>query len=1046
MKPEQASRTLLGITRSKAKMYEYGVPEEHHIKIPRDPLALFRLTIGLLGDASAEHNRQEGSAFHLHEKQRDLVFAARFFDAYLETRLRNELDPYLLLLAASTFYLCDLPGSSHILAKRCLAPVPDLDGGELEGLLHWLLLGSRGSPPRGSSERFGQQLTTAGKALAQFYETGDNTSELFQASAALRNAVYVSGSPRQLLLADVACALIRRRHANSAWHCIPGFSGLPKEVWSDVFRKPGFMRELWPSQQLLGQKGVFKGVSAIVQMPTSAGKTRATELIIRSAFLADRTSSAVIVAPFRALCHEISDALKEAFRGEGVVIDELTDVMQVDFDTDFDLDVILGTKKVLVVTPEKLVYVLRHSPELAESVGLVIYDEGHQFDSGLRGVTYELLLASLRRLIPKTAQSVLISAVISNAEAVGQWLHGDDPTIVFGRNLTPMYRTVAFASWQDQLGQLKFVADEDTLRDEFFVPRVISRQELQKKPKEKTKRYFPERNDGQSVALYLGAKLANQGSVAIFCGRKSTAASLCERIVDAYERGFALPKPIDHSDEQEVKRLAELYARNIGATAASTRSAAIGVFSHHGNTPHGIRLAVEHAMKNGGARFVVCTSTLAQGVNLPIRYLIVTSVYQGQDRIKVRDFHNLIGRAGRAGMHTEGTIVFADPNVYDKRLDRKERWRWGQIQELLEPKNAEPVLSSLRTLFEPLKNDENSFGSSVTLTMTPVQFVQAYMEGKSYLDRLVDAIVKQHSDKGFTKKGLDEQIAWRADVFATIESYLMSYWEEKEGNQFARELAKGTLAYSLSNDDEQKQLIEIFELLANHIRTVVPEDEKRKIFGRTLQGLTRIIDLETWIEGHIADLAAIDEHDALLKVLWPVIADGIGNSTFRKVDKRELLLCVAISWLKGAPFYELFAYLRSNDVKIMAGKQRRELKIEHVVEICENAFAYDGALLIGAVADLISAHAADEDQSLVQSLNDLHKRFKYGLPASSAIAIYECGFADRIIAAELSSVIGAAPKTRSRAVSLLRANEQSARAVLEKYPEYFETVLSTLVA
>jgi POLQ-like helicase len=1045
MKPEQASKTLLGITRSKAKMYEYGVPEEHHIKIPRDPLALFRITIGLLGDAAAEHNRQQGGATKLQDRRTELLFAARFFDAYLETRLRSELDTYLLLLAASTFYLCDFPGSSHILASKCQAPVANVDGEGLEVLLHWLLLGAHGAPPKEFAGQLGEQLSQAGLALERFYETGDNTTGVFQAAAALRSVAYRVGTPRQLLLADVASAVIRQRHANSTWQCVPTYSGLPKEAWSEVLKKPGFMRELWPSQQLLGEKGVLKGASAIVQMPTSAGKTRATELIIRSAFLAGRTSSAVIVAPFRALCHEISDALKAAFRGEGVVIDELTDVMQIDFDMNFDLDAILDTKKVLVVTPEKLVYVLRHSPELADSVGLVIYDEGHQFDSGLRGVTYELLLASLRRLIPKTAQSVLISAVISNAESVGQWMHGDEPVVASGRNLTPMYRTIAFASWVDQLGQLKFVADDDTLRDEFFVPRVISSQQLQNKPREKKKRYFPDREDGQSVALYLGTKLVAEGSVAIFCGRKATAASLCERIVDAYERGFALPKPIQHSNEQEVLRIAALYARNIGPEADATKSAAIGVFSHHGNTPHGIRLAVEHAMKSGQARFVVCTSTLAQGVNLPIRYLLVTSVYQGQDKIKVRDFHNLIGRAGRAGMHTEGTIVFADPDVYDKKEDRKERWRWGQIQELLEPKNSEPVLSSLKTLFEPLKNDEHSFGRKVTLAMTPLQFLQAYMEGRSYLERLVDAVVKQHSDKGFTKKSLDEQVAWRDDVFATIESYLMSYWEGAEGNGFAQELAKGTLAYFLSSDEEKVQLVEIFELLANHIRRLVPDEEKRKVFGRTLQGLTRIVDLEAWIDSHINTLAEIEEHETLLRHLWPVIADGIGNGTFRKCERPELLLEVAIGWLKGVPFHELFAYLRANDVRITAGKQRRELTIEHVVEICESAFSYDGALLIGAVSDLLTSRS-EEKEVLVQSLNELHKRFKYGLPASSAIALYECGFADRAIASDLSIVIGVAPKTRSSAIGLLRENENVIRGVLRKYPDYFGSVLSALVA
>jgi replicative superfamily II helicase len=48
-------------------------------------------------------------------------------------------------------------------------------------------------------------------------------------------------------------------------------------------------------------------------MPTSAGKTRATELIIRSAFLAERASLAIIVAPYRSLCHDIRGNLSAAF-------------------------------------------------------------------------------------------------------------------------------------------------------------------------------------------------------------------------------------------------------------------------------------------------------------------------------------------------------------------------------------------------------------------------------------------------------------------------------------------------------------------------------------------------------------------------------------------------------------------------------------------------------------------------------------------------------------------------------------------------------------
>jgi len=1042
MKPERFSQSLLGVTRSKAKMYEYGVPLEHHINIVRDPSQLFRLAIGLLGDISADSNRSKITAKDIHERQRHLTFAARFFDAYLESRLRADVDPYLFLLASSAFYLCDLPGSSHVLAKRIPPDLPDLAGGGIERLLNWLLLGATSTFLPEIDGPFRAQMEATATLLLHYYSGSPNTEELFQQVAALRETAYEIGSPRELLLADISCAVIRKRYENSAWYCIPKYSDLPREIWGDAFRKSGFVREIWPSQHLLGENGVFRGSSAIVQMPTSAGKTRATELIIRSAFLSGRTSLAVLVAPFRALCHEISHSLREAFQGESIVVDELTDVLQPDFDFDLDIFEILEKKRVLIVTPEKLVYVLRHSPELSDSVGLVIYDEGHQFDSGLRGITYELLLASLRRRIPKTAQSILISAVISNAEAIGEWLHGPEPTVVSGRNLTPMHRTVAFASWIDQLGQLKFVAENAPSKDDFFVPRVLSQQELNRRPKERKSRNFPEKDDGQSIALYLGTKLVSQGSVAVFCGRKPTAATLCDKIVEAYDRGFSLPKPVEHSDQPEVARLANLYAQNVGNAASSTKGALIGIFSHHGNTPHGIRLAVEHAMKTGSAKFVICTSTLAQGVNLPIRYLIVTSVYQGEERIKVRDFHNLIGRAGRAGMHTEGTILFADPVVYDKRLDRKERWRWGQIQELLEPENSEPVVSVLRSLFEPLKSDDEKF----RIQMEPLGFLHAYIHGKEHVDAFLSAIATAHGDKGFTQKGLASQASWRSSIFATIESYLMSYWEESQGDEFALELAKGTLAYSLSNDVEKAQLVELFRILANHVRTAVPEEEKRKIFGRTLQGLTAILELEAWLGENLKNLKASSDHASLLKVLWPVISNSIGNTTFRKCDKLEMLFDVAMLWISGVSFFQIFEYLESGKVKLIAGTQRRELKIDHVVDICENAFAYDGALTIGAIADLVASRADEADEELVQRMNELHRRFKYGLPPSSAIPLYECGFADRVVAGALSNVIGVEPSNRSRTIRTLREKEVVIRVALKAYPSYFDAVLTGLLA
>ena len=77
------------------------------------------------------------------------------------------------------------------------------------------------------------------------------------------------------------------------------------------------------------------------------------------------------------------DTLRKAFLGEPISVDELTEVFQDDFAAGTVLQA--TDNQVLVVTPEKLVYILRQTPELAQHIGLLIFDEGHQFDSGLRG-------------------------------------------------------------------------------------------------------------------------------------------------------------------------------------------------------------------------------------------------------------------------------------------------------------------------------------------------------------------------------------------------------------------------------------------------------------------------------------------------------------------------------------------------------------------------------------------------------------------------------------------------------------------------------------
>jgi POLQ-like helicase len=1044
MKPKKKSQTVLKITQSQAKMFEYSVPPEAHIELKGDPAELFSLTIGMLGDTAARINRTEVSP---DDESNNLEFSARFFNAYLEGKFRDDTDAYFLLLASAAFYLSHVPGSSIVLARKVSTDTLDLEGYGLEHLLLWLLLGARGAFTTAIKGIFAKEIQDCATTLVGYYIGTVDPDKCMSSALKLRKAGYDRGSPRQLLFADICAALIHLRIQNSARRCLPLYSKLPLSKWVDALKKRDFLQELWPSQQLLGEKEVYAGASAIVQMPTSAGKTRATELVIRSAFIAGRTSLAVIVAPFRALCHEISDAFKEAFRSESVSVDELTDVLQPDFDFEFLLSdnfEILVQKRILIVTPEKLLYVLRHTPELADSIGLIIYDEGHQFDSGTRGVTYELLLTSLKRRIPEDAQIVLISAVISNAEAIGSWLLGENPTIATGLNLSPMQRRVAFAGWSKTLGQLHFMEEDALETEDFFVPRLISQQTLKKGGKETKARLFPEKGDSNSIALYLGLKLVSQGSVAVFCGRKDTVSGICAEIIEAYDRELSIPNPYENSNKEEINKLAKLYGENLGTDAVVSQATALGILSHNSNTPHGIRLAVEHAMKDGDAKFIVCTSTLAQGVNLPIKYLIVTSVYQGSEEIKVRDFHNLIGRAGRAGMHVEGTILFADPKIYDGKSNEKDWWRWPQAQKLLNYENSEPVASSIQRLFDPFKSKN---GKRAVAQIDLVKLANWYVDDKAGLQDALVTFAKEKADSDITADALLSQAHRKFKIFAAIESYLMAHWEESAEDSHSQELAEGTLAYALVSDEQKKQLVELFGILAEHIHTTVPDAERRLVFARTLQGVTTNIELEKWVTEQFETLKQNESHENLLKSLWPIISEGIENNTFQKIDKPEAILEAALWWINGTSFEGILSRLNQKDVKIIWGTKKRRLTVEHIVDLCEGAFGYDGALRIGAIADLVASDDTDDDegQLLVEHLGELHKRFKYGLPNTSAIALYECGFADRVVAQSLSNIVGDTLLTRSATILQLTEQQQAVSQILEGYPKYFQTCLTGLL-
>lgn len=1048
MKPERASQVLLGITRSKAKMFEYSIPKEHHIEITSDPSQLLILSIATLGEVCSAINTKYASSEKLSELKKELQFSAQFFDSYFQSKLEEELDPYLIILASTAYYLCDLPGSSSVLAKKIQAPCPYIDGSHLEDLLHWLLLGDFSTYFTDAREKYKANITSISLALLTYYKTGDGRSEIESELSKLRAKSYDVGSDRELLLADAICAVAYTRLKNSSWNLLPYYSGLAKEDWQPYLSKESSIKELWPSQRLLGEKGVFKESSAIIQMPTSAGKTKSVEIIIRNAFLSKRANLAIIVAPFKALCQEIRSELLQNFDGELVSIDGVSDVPQLDF-SDFNLDSFLDldlssieTDNILVLTPEKLMYILRQTPELADRIGVIIYDEGHQFDSGPRGVTYELLLSSLKSLIPPNTQTILISAVISNASAIGTWLNGEDGAEINGSTIPSTYRTIAFASWKDSLGKLEFVEQNNTDEKSFFVPRVIEKYKLSSKPKERSEKFFPDKNDGKSIATFLGLKLIPNGSVAIFCGVKASIATIAKAAVDIYARGLPIPAPRQYSDDAEVTKLFNLHKIHLGEESETTKCSYLGIYSHSSNTPQGLRVAIEYAMQKSKIKFIICTSTLAQGVNLPIRYLLVTSIYQAGSIIKTRDFHNLIGRAGRSGMYTEGSIIFADPDIFDMKSSKDGRWKWSEFKRILNFENSEPCTSSILNILEPIKSDDGK----IPLNIDPISYLETYLRSpRELIAALTDAAVRLKGQK-FTVDGVLDQAEQKANIIASIEGYLLAHWDDTNqltGEDGAIHLAKQTLAYNISSEEEKKTILSIFKIIAKNIETNCPLETERRAFGKTLFGLTQAQDIKHWVESNISRLEQCNSEVEALNILWPFIYSQSRSKALHKIESTDNLRSLVSEWIKGTSYNNLRQHLASSGSTYIWGKQRRVITNEQTIEACESGIAFDGTLTLGSIIELLKLTAPEINQQLLDNLSELQKKLRYGLPSTDAIHLYELGISDRHISLELSR------KLITSDESLATRLKQSGEALMEcakDFPSYYEDLVSRLIS
>ena len=342
-----------------------------------------------------------------------------------------------------------------------------------------------------------------------------------------------------------------------------------------------------------------------------------------------------------------------------------------------------------MMTPERLAHLLRHdAPAVLERFGMFIFDEAQLLKESGRGFTLESTIALLDLLSRDTDHKiVLISAAMGNAGAIAQWLSPDGQALRHEsqwrgpRRLHAAFTTLAH--WQDThaepipsgktwpyrlitplSGQIRLrMADGRTTllstQDDTGwryvrkakTPRLVQAG-LPGDDTRSTKRYM--------IASEMIVELGHAGSVLVVANTRKQAQLVAKGLADQLDE---LPGMVP---------LVDFVRLQLGDDHPLVAALRCGVGFHHAGLPIEILEAIEEAVREDALPYLTCTSTLTDGINLPVRTVVIyDQTYEGQpDDAQLRGARlvNAIGRAGRAGKETEGWIVLvraAEPTDKD---------------------------------------------------------------------------------------------------------------------------------------------------------------------------------------------------------------------------------------------------------------------------------------------------------------------------------------------------------------------------------------------
>jgi helicase len=401
---------------------------------------------------------------------------------------------------------------------------------------------------------------------------------------------------------------------------IPGLS----QEFVDSLERQGYS-SLYPPQEEAIKSGVLDGENLVLATPTASGKTLVA--MIASMRTLEKGGKVVYLAPLRALASEKYEEFKQTFSKIRKDNNDPNSLVRVLISTgDYDSSgESLGNGDVVVLTNERFDSIIRHGVTWTDSVGLFITDEVHLVGDAHRGPTLEVILAKIIRYVPGS-QILALSATISNTEDLARWLSA--------KLIDTEWRPVKLIEGIYDYGTVRFLDGES--------------------------RKIPQSNRGSALDVAIDSVKNDSGQALIFCETRKRAVAMAEKA------GELTKSVLSFEESTKLRELAQRIHSAGEETEVSRRLAEDierGAAFHHAGLDSRHRKIVEEAFKARQIRILTSTPTLAAGVNLPARRVILSSLMRydaeqgGQAPISVLEFKQMAGRAGRPRYDNVGEIV-----------------------------------------------------------------------------------------------------------------------------------------------------------------------------------------------------------------------------------------------------------------------------------------------------------------------------------------------------------------------------------------------------